>query len=1642
MTDLLQGGQGAQGLVKPPVVPQAARPKLDPFNPEHAKVIEALAKKYFGDNPPLRDIQQFYDSPQGSKLPTEQRAVLAHVLTSMKNTHEERIAKADVGQFAGGGTESGVRARRDAGMGWGESIAGSIKSELRLYLATATATARAAVPGASMLTDPVSAQNVLANKTEEDAFNQSIKPWADVGGMAAQFYLFHTALTSITKAPAIATMIEQLPQRMRDIGIGITVGGGAMGLTDAFRPDGLPENPHWMDVSAKLGNKIKDVTGLPDRVALGLGGAAFGTVAEVVVQGLMAGVNAARAGSLATHLSTEEQSVFNDLVRGLGVDPATNPSKAKIADALLSLRNKGVPDGIAGKFGDLDGRLQMITDSFIQDGKLEIGSQDARLLASVYRANPGGVSVATNITDPQAAQKVARLLGLDLEFHIIPVKSVAQEVVPKLSQKALDAKANELLAPKPYVTDAPVTQASTVDQWNAWADASPEARRALRSQGYKPPPELEKQLAKNPKWRPADTKIDAETVVEAVPQQYHVIIGRPAVVYDAASTLGSAATRINRTMMAAADQADKMKILKGSKDMFLLSDGGIVRGGFNIDAIAAKLKVAVPKVAGVERADLALQNSSRYIRIGIGDTENVTIELPARITQEQFNKIGRTFDEIGFKQVTVRSSEGIETTLNAPFGSQVQYAISKYVKPIDIKPAINKEMISQFSKHGVFAGQAGVTADGSVVEMIGYRGSLKGMGKRYSVRDMATNQIINVPEGQITILPTTINNETIPSALFTKYLSVEEYSNFARLRRGINEGLGQEITTKKQLEQLATSRGFLVRSIAGGKYDVTYAVSGQPTRANSIVGAVDYIRKNTQQLPDITPPELKALMGTESNIGFIGGSSQPPGFGEPLHINFDSYLEAIANISGKPVNWIRENLTTMRNVMAQVQKDHGIPTLDLFNHLQAQSVARHNFVQSWYTGFGSETLPTGVVPLGQTLKKIGRVEADHELLTAWLETPKGTPDAALLEAKMSPNLLSGAQDLNKWYTALYTRLGIETDFLENYAPHFRALKEQAGNNMESYMKLWSKDRARPVKANEFIADYMREGMVDFYDIHAGRVALKWLEMGATNRYMKEGLGALKELADAVAPRNSDVANVLGVFSQSLRGIENAAGRKKLGQTIASLLKHSAPSLSDARLVELTDKFVDVLTGAVYTSTQGFRFGSALRNASSVITMVLPYVGEKHFIRALGAALTPEGRQMAIKANAIAYKGGSLVGRETLTTTMFGKWDRLVNVSMYMYDKADELTRAVALIAGRYKAMDALEVFATKAVGANEATLNGLKRTLIKDSGMFLSEPTMQNEFLRRAARGVDGADQAADYAGKFLSDVTNFMYGRGMQSKMLRSIPGRLLGQYGSWPMWYVEYLRRIVKVAFTSEYKAEGMKVLVRHAAVNAAVVAAGYEVGIDTWKWATGNSVFYTGGPGISALEGIGTIMQGAGGIVGSDDPENGMRQLKVGVGLLARTTKAYLPFFYAGRDAIRLGEGLYEGDYTQSAAALLATEPTRAERDRQLRDRLFGVADDTHPYGSTAGITDDVLSAAATGSKDSVDLFSPAAMQGIQSSTTADPLSSPPMRRSSIQTTRSATSPASAVTPPGITTSQLIRERRPATSVPVQSKPIPPY
>jgi hypothetical protein len=175
--------------------------------------------------------------------------------------------------------------------------------------------------------------------------------------------------------------------------------------------------------------------------------------------------------------------------------------------------------------------------------------------------------------------------------------------------------------------------------------------------------------------------------------------------------------------------------------------------------------------------------------------------------------------------------------------------------------------------------------------------------------------------------------------------------------------------------------------------------------------------------------------------------------------------------------------------------------------------------------------------------------------------------------------------------------------------------------------------------------------------------------------------------------------------------------------------------------------------------------------------------------------------------------------------------------------------------------------------------------------------------------------EVADAFGRSMVDATLFSLRLGDQPMALRTGMGRLFGQYGQWPMNYIEFIRKMG--ARTMEFPSKGIPAAAAMGVMHSAAFLAGESLGVDIGNWVFFSPAGYRGGPYWTLVENLATA---------PEDSERGRQARKE---ILEFPLENIAP---GGLQALRFAQA-WQGDKL-TLPVMLGFKPVADEEDTWIR------------------------------------------------------------------------------------------------------------
>lgn len=405
--------------------------------------------------------------------------------------------------------------------------------------------------------------------------------------------------------------------------------------------------------------------------------------------------------------------------------------------------------------------------------------------------------------------------------------------------------------------------------------------------------------------------------------------------------------------------------------------------------------------------------------------------------------------------------------------------------------------------------------------------------------------------------------------------------------------------------------------------------------------------------------------------------------------------------------------------------------------------------------------------------------------------------------------------------------------------------------------------------SDMIGPLMRKGRLDPRDQNLLRVASTYLNGHSFHQAVEPAVKVAESLVDEMGEDGSYTFDILrpllkrqiqyyrGVpdWSQKvvMSAVESAVGTINKG--IQSVNKHLPEGM---QLPTMKDGPRDVLGKFIlfnYAGALALRPAVPIRDTLSLFLTSYPILGEEYLWKGMSKAMSTIGH-LEEDPYQIALKGGWLMSKNNLPEMIAaggeqqgGKATEWTHKAMSVMTLSENSKRLSAGWGYYEKIKDALEGFSE----------HGDRRKFVSESGLWFLNPARREAHISEAATHTTDPTGAHDWlvkATKDMVDATNWDFSSGAAPGFYKYQLGRLFGQYGQWPMNYIEYARKFVS-HMPSEYRSEAIQGLTRFGIANGAVLAAAHSVGIDAAQWTFSQPLAYGGGPLFNAVTQIPNTM-----------------------------------------------------------------------------------------------------------------------------------------------------------------------------------------
>lgn len=467
------------------------------------------------------------------------------------------------------------------------------------------------------------------------------------------------------------------------------------------------------------------------------------------------------------------------------------------------------------------------------------------------------------------------------------------------------------------------------------------------------------------------------------------------------------------------------------------------------------------------------------------------------------------------------------------------------------------------------------------------------------------------------------------------------------------------------------------------------------------------------------------------------------------------------------------------------------------------------------------------------------LQGDSKKLESYFTAMTTTPDKWEGLAKtlnLDQKDLLNLQHADEWLKNFRNETGINPfNWLRDEYPRLRSLDF----NTERVYGQGVKD----AKEMSFFHKGITEGSFNGQDAHLGRFTNFLIRQGMEKKFYGKPLEELKKLVNLQTaegkyvlgsmrwPLDNYVKYIQGIPDMTQQVITRGVSdfQVALGEKFAEMNKHLPEGYKLPEKFNYPGSVINRFMLFSYVAGLGMRPAIALRDAMQVFMTALPVLGPEKFMKGLAKTLTSDGIKAAADAGALLNKTniGELYGDifHEIPPHSGGVLDKATQLANRLLSPSrwgHNIGRAVAYHSEFDSALDAVNGFRAGRYTAGDV--------LDKTSLWFADKPAQTRILGMIQDKGIPAQDVARKTALE-LVDLTQWPYRRGAQPTLLRTGLGRIFGQYGMWPMNYMDFLARMGSKY--AENPKRAMRATALWGATNFAAVSAFKSIGADTQKW-----------------------------------------------------------------------------------------------------------------------------------------------------------------------------------------------------------------
>ena len=474
--------------------------------------------------------------------------------------------------------------------------------------------------------------------------------------------------------------------------------------------------------------------------------------------------------------------------------------------------------------------------------------------------------------------------------------------------------------------------------------------------------------------------------------------------------------------------------------------------------------------------------------------------------------------------------------------------------------------------------------------------------------------------------------------------------------------------------------------------------------------------------------------------------------------------------------------------------------------------------------------------------KLHKISSDKRVaIGEYIRTKEDMKSIVAKQLNLTTDDVELAAKIKGVYDEGYAHLEVKSPYLEDYISRFDEDANFDVGKLSPTSKLTRNDI-------DFAADHIRTKEIDPKQRDPLLQLSTYFRLGLRRKHLQE---SWKEAAKLVNAKDTDGNFMLGTLQPHFKrhldvlwGTPDAGAKalqgtmKVVGESINDMIRATnAKTGLNLSEVKIPQDAVQRMISMTYAGALGFRPIVPLRDSLQLLVTTLPILGGKYTSYGIGRAFRKGADQSVWD---IPERYGALMFENPIfnltgEASRVGKTgiERVAEMSLEPLKRANNYNRLASFWGHSKKAKDAI-------LDAGDDVARFQERSGVQwlDDHLITK---YSDEFVGVRNGSSAEIDDLSYRIARDMTDISQWNYNRGAAPGMYGYMVGRLFGQFGTWPMNYVDYARRLATKG-TPKSRAKAMAML---AISHGVILKSTADMGIDASQWVFTQPLAFGGGP-----------------------------------------------------------------------------------------------------------------------------------------------------------------------------------------------------